>query len=168
MNKKINTVLFLLLITNFVSSKNSDLKLHTINATLDTLHLAASKADSKTYFDLFTDNAYFIGTDVSEYWNINDFKVFAKPYFDKGQGWTYVTRSRQVELNESENVAWFHEILDNQSYGTTRGTGVLILVNNQWKISQYHLTIPIPNEMAKEITAKIKTHMSNKTKVSQN
>jgi hypothetical protein len=52
--------------------------------------------------------------------------------------------------------AWFDEILDSSSYGTSRGTGVLIRTNEGWKISQYHLTFPIPNELARHVTDEIK------------
>ena len=128
-----------------------------VAGTLDALHVAASHAESKAYFDLFTEDAVFIGTDVNEYWTINEFKDFAEPYFSKGKGWTYVPRSRNITFSESGKMAWFHEILDNASYGTTRGTGVLILEeDNVWRIAQYHLTIPIPNELAGELTTQIK------------
>ncbi|MFK8011699.1 MAG: nuclear transport factor 2 family protein [Marinicellaceae bacterium] len=151
------TLTILLMITN---QANAD-KSKQVADVLNNLHKAASQADSKVYFDLFTEQANFIGTDVGEYWNIDEFKAFAKPYFDKGQGWTYVPRNREIKFNESDTVAWFHEVLDNESYGTTRGTGVLVFSDNTWKISQYHLTIPIPNDLAKNMTAEIKSFESN-------
>jgi hypothetical protein len=66
-----------------------------INFTLDQLHDAASKADGKRYFNLFTDDAIYIGTDATERWTIKEFRAFAEPYFAKGTGWTYKPRSRQ-------------------------------------------------------------------------
>ena len=53
-------------------------------------------------------------------------------------------------------VAWFDELLDSQSYGTSRGTGTLVLTPDGWKVSQYALTFPIPNDLAKDMTSTIK------------
>ncbi|MBL6904440.1 MAG: nuclear transport factor 2 family protein [Pseudomonadales bacterium] len=54
--------------------------------------------------------------------------------------------------------AWFDEALLSQSYGSSRGTGVLIRTAQGWKISQYHLTLPIPNGMVRDITNQIKEY----------
>tara|TARA_R110002153_G_scaffold124543_2_gene270894 strand:+ start:20187 stop:20672 length:486 start_codon:yes stop_codon:yes gene_type:complete len=127
-----------------------------ISLTLDDFHQAASDANQQQYFDLLSDKAVFIGTDATERWDKNTFKAFAKPYFDKGQGWTYKPRNRHLTLSSSGQVAWFDELLDSQSYGECRGTGVLELTEKGWKISQYHLTIPVPNGLAKDVVKQIK------------
>jgi hypothetical protein len=59
-------------------------------------------------------------------------------------------------------VAWFDELLDSESYGTSRGTGVLVNKNGSWKISQYALAFPIPNDLAKGMTAEIRTYEAKK------
>jgi hypothetical protein len=88
-----------------------------IAVVLDQLHLAASKADGPAYFALYTPDAVFIGTDVTERWTIPAFRAYAQPYFDKGQGWTYAARERQVTIApvDCRCVAWFDEVLDSQS-----------------------------------------------------
>lgn len=135
-----------------------------INSTLDQLHAAASKADGKKYFRLFTDDAMYIGTDAAERWTIKEFRAFAEPYFAKGTGWTYKPRSRHVTIADipCHCVAWFDELLDSESYGTSRGTGVLVLKNGSWKISQYALTFPIPNDLAKGMTKEIRAFEAKK------
>jgi len=133
-----------------------------ISLALDNFHQAASDANQQQYFDLLSDKAVFIGTDATERWDKNAFIAFAKPYFDKGKGWTYIPRNRHVTLAESGHVAWFDEMLDSQSYGECRGTGVLELTENGWKISQYHLTIPLPNELAKSVVKQIQQHTITK------
>ena len=125
---------------------------------LDSFHAAAATADGETYFELLTDNAIYIGTDAAERWTVDEFRSFAEPYFDSGRGWTYTATERHVDLAPDGTVAWFDEILWNESYGTCRGTGVLLLTENGWRIAQYHLTFPVPNALAKEFTAKIKAH----------
>lgn len=135
-----------------------------IDSTLNQLHASASKADGKTYFGLFTDDAIYIGTDAGERWTIAQFRAFAEPYFNKGTGWTYVPRERHVTVADipCRCVAWFDELLDSRSYGTSRGTGVLELKDGRWKISQYALTFPIPNDLAKGMTDQIKAFESKK------
>jgi SnoaL-like domain len=131
-----------------------------VSATLDAFHAAASKADGRAYFDLFAPDGVFIGTDASERWTVAAFKTYALPLFAEGKGWTYVPRAgtRHITLADIPCgcVAWFDELLDNVGYGTSRGTGMLMLTPAGWKIEQYALTFPIPNDLAKEMTAKIK------------
>lgn len=128
-----------------------------VGSVLDALHEAASKAQSERYFSLFSDDAIFIGTAVTEVWDIPAFKAFAEPYFSQGKGWTYHPTKRNIYFSPDKNTAWFDEVLDSESYGVTRGTGVLLRVNNEWKIAQYHLTFPVPNEVADEVTQLIKS-----------
>lgn len=135
-----------------------------VAAVLDQLHLAASKADGAAYFGLYTPDAVFVGTDVTERWSLPAFKAFAEPYFAKGQGWTYAARERHVTIAsvECRCVAWFDETLDSKSYGTARGSGTLVKTPAGWKVSQYVLSFPIPNDVADEVTAKIKAYEAAK------
>lgn len=145
---------FLLLATIHNAFAKSDVEY--IGNVLDTLHHAASTADYETYFSQYSDDAVFIGTDAEEVWHIGEFKAYAKPHFDKGSGWTYHPRDRHIYLSSNNDVAWFDELLDNAKLGETRGTGVLVKEGNTWKVSQYHLTIPIPNSIAGDVAAQIK------------
>ena len=133
-----------------------------IDSTLNQFHRAASKADGKAYFDLMTGDAIYIGTDAGERWTLKQFRDFAMPYFSKGRGWTYIPRERHITLtdNPCRCIAWFDELLDSESYGTSRGTGVLVKRHGKWKIAQYALTFPIPNDLAKGMTAEIKAFES--------
>lgn len=135
-----------------------------INATLDQLHDAASRADGAKYFKLFTDDAVYIGTDASERWSLKQFRAFAEPYFARGTGWTYRPRERHVVVADlpCRCVAWFDELLDSESYGTSRGTGVLVKKGGVWRISQYALTFPIPNDLSKGMTTTIREFETRK------
>jgi ketosteroid isomerase-like protein len=123
---------------------------------LDTFHAAAARADEKSYFDLFAPEAVFLGTDATERWDRAAFQAFAHPYFAKGQGWTFKPRDRHVDLSTRGDIAWFDELLDSESYGECRGTGVLERIGERWLMRQYHLTIPMPNDLAKEFVARIR------------
>jgi hypothetical protein len=135
-----------------------------INAALDGFHDAASKADGARYFKLFTDDAIYIGTDAAERWTVGEFRAFAEPYMSKGTGWTYRPRNRNVVLPKLDCgcVAWFDELLDSESYGTSRGTGVMMKKNGKWLIAQYALTFPIPNALSKGMTDEIKAFEAKK------
>lgn len=124
--------------------------------TLDDFHLAASRADGTAYFNLFAPEGVFIGTDATERWTVEEFKKYASPHFSKGHGWTYESKIRHIDLAPSGDIAWFDEILDNKAYGQCRGSGVLRKIGTAWKISQYHLTIPIPNDLAEKVVALIR------------
>jgi hypothetical protein len=133
-----------------------------VGATLDAFHAAAAHSDFKAYFGLFTPDGVFIGTDAAERWTVPAFRTYAKPAFDAGKGWTYLPRaaSRHVTIAaiSCRCVAYFDELLDSKSYGTSRGTGVLIKGPSGWRIAQYALTFPIPNDLAKDVTDRIKAY----------
>jgi len=133
-----------------------------INNTLDSLHYFASKADQKNYIDLFSKNAVFFGTDIQERWPINSFNSYVKSRFDTGIGWTYKMNSRNIFISKDFKTAWFDELVENESYGIFRGTGVLIFENNEWKISQYNLLLPIPNDYLKKYANEIKKYYYTK------
>jgi ketosteroid isomerase-like protein len=126
-----------------------------INSTLNQWHQAAAAANFKEYFSYLTDDSIFIGTDATENWNKTAFEAFAKPYFDKGKAWNFTPMERHIYLSEDGKTAWFDELLDTQMK-ICRGSGVLILTNNSWKIKQYVLSITIPNKNTDEVV-KIKT-----------
>jgi len=127
-----------------------------VGVVLDQLHQSASQAQFDRYFGLYAPDAVFLGTDASERWTIPEFKAYAKPYFDKGQGWTYTVVERHVSLAADGSYAFFDELLDNANLGRCRGTGVLRKIKGQWRVEQYHLTIPVPNELAETVVKLIR------------
>jgi|TARA_B100001105_G_scaffold241629_1_gene221172 hypothetical protein len=132
-----------------------------INKVLDNLHKYASEANGNKYFALFNDQAVFHGTDLNERWTIDEFKNYAQNRFDTGTGWTYKSLERNIFINSSNTTAWFDEILINVKYGKFRGTGVLSKVDGMWKIDQYNLLLPIPNDLLLKYTKEVKEHLKN-------
>jgi hypothetical protein len=127
-----------------------------VEAVLDDFHQAASEADEERYFGHLAPSGVFLGTDASERWPKAEFRDFVHPYFSRGSGWTYVPVERHVTVSADGSVAWFDEHLENSSYGTCRGTGSLQLHDGAWKIEQYNLTIPVPNELSKDLVSRIR------------
>lgn len=135
----------------FVAPALADDPLLTAEVVLNDFHDAAARADGERYFAHFTEDAVFLGTDAEERWDVAAFRVFAEPYFGTGQGWTYVASERHLSLGPGKKVVWFDERLQNESYGEVRGSGVLRRVGKQWKIAQYNLAIPVPNDLSKSL-----------------
>lgn len=133
-----------------------------IENVLDKFHQAAANADQTVYFSLLDEQAIFLGTDGKERWTKKEFSDFVTPYFSKGRGWLYQPRQRNITLikktGNEKQLAFFDELLDNKNYGECRGTGVVRLTSQGWKILQYNLSIPVPNAISTEIVGKIKQH----------
>lgn len=120
-----------------------------VSALLNKLHESAASADWTTYFSLYHPQAVFIGTDNTERWNMVEFQRYAQPT----KGWRYELQSRH--LLQIDDTILFDEHLFSPAYGASRGTGALVHTEQGWKIAQYHLSFPIPNDKAKRITSLI-------------
>ena len=102
-----------------------------IDALIDGLHQDAHEGNFQTYFERYAPDAIFLGTDKSERWTIDQFKVYAEPAFEDGHGWTYSVKERNWE--GEGNTRWFDEVLLNEKLGHCRGTGVVELIDGEWK-----------------------------------
>ena len=145
-----NSFLFLVLLSANLST-TEDYKNDEINTLLDGLHQDAHEGNFQSYFDRYASDAIFLGTDKTERWTIEEFKAYAKPAFADGNGWTYLVVERNWE--GVGDTRWFDEILFNEKLGHCRGTGVVQLIEGEWKILHYALTMLVPNEIAAEVGA---------------
>ena len=151
------SLIILLFVTLFSCAQNiqsQQTDIAAINKVLDDYHQAAANGEWDAYFDLMSDDAVFIGTDAGERWVKQEFRQ----YSSGSNGWVYTPQQRNVNITPDGLSAWFDEALLSQSYGSSRGTGVLMLTAVGWKISQYHLTLPIPNGIVRGITDQIKEY----------
>ena len=133
-----------------------------VEAVLDGWHAAAANADERRYFDGFAPEGVFLGTDASERWTVEEFRRYAHPHFAKGKAWSFRAVSRHVTFSENGAVAWFDEALDTPNLGPARGSGVLVKIAGEWKIAQYNLSIPIPNELAKDFKRRIEDYLGGR------
>ncbi len=123
---------------------------------LDDWHAAAAQADEERYFGHFAVGGVFLGTDGAERWTVPAFRSYAHPHFAKGKAWTF--RATRREITFAGEAAWFDEDLDTPNLGPARGSGVLVRDEHGiWKIAQYNLSVPIPNERFKEVKALIES-----------
>jgi hypothetical protein len=117
-----------------------------VGHVLDDWHAAAAHADENAYFAAFADDAMFLGTDGTERWDVAAFRAYAHPHFAKGKAWSFRSTRRTIHFAPGGDVAWFEEDLDTPNLGPARGSGVLVRQNGVYKIAQYNLSVPIPNE----------------------
>lgn len=125
---------------------------------LDRLNQASSTADETTYFSLFTLDARYVGTDATEHWTMAQFRAFAEPWFKRDSAWSFPATSRTITIApiDCRCIAWFEEKLNSAAYGETRGSGVMRLTDDGWKIEQYVLSLPVPNDKADTVVALIR------------
>ena len=62
-----------------------------------------------------------------------------------------------MTLASGGKTDWFDEVVRSAKYGPCRGSGVLVQTGGQWKIAQYNLTVPIPNDLLPRVVELIKT-----------
>lgn len=121
-----------------------------IDSLLTNYHRMAAMANYNAYFNCYTDDAVFIGTDPTENWKIKSFKVWAKPYFDSNRTWNFYAISRNIYIDSSQKWANFDELLQTQMK-ICRGSGVVVKDGNVWKIKQYVISMTIPNENTAQV-----------------
>ena len=138
------------------AQKPADAVKSEITTLLDNWHKAAADVKFDAYFSVLAPDAIYIGTDPSENWNVEQFKAFSKPYFDKGQAWSFKAVQRNIYFNTDKNFAYFDELLNTQMK-LCRGSGVLRKEKDgKWKIIHYVLSMTIPNKDV-DAVVKIKT-----------
>ena len=124
---------------------------------LDDFHDAAANADPARYFAILPDDAVFLGTDGTERWTGEQFRrEHAKYFTGRASAWTYVALRRHVTVEPGGQLAWFDETFDNEAYGECRGSGVLARREDRWVLRQYHLTVPVPNELARDLALRVR------------
>ncbi|UXP31307.1 nuclear transport factor 2 family protein [Reichenbachiella agarivorans] len=132
------SLLFILTIRSYGQEKE-------IGQLLNKWHLAAAHADLEAYFEFMADDGYYLGTDQFEVWTKDEFYGFCKPYFDQKKTWDFTVERRKIFLTEDKKTAWFEEVLSTWM-GSCRGSGVLVLTEEGWKLKQYNLAVLVSND----------------------
>lgn len=125
-----------------------------IAAMLDSFNVAAANAEYDRYFNFYTADATFNGTDATENWDKTSYMAWAKPYFDKKTTWNFKALKRNIYFGKYADMAWFEELLSTQMK-ICRGSGVVVKQDGSWKVQQYVLSAAVPNsQLDKVITLK--------------
>lgn len=116
-----------------------------LNILMDSWHQAAAVADEDIFFGLLDSNAVYLGTDPGERWLKHEFMDWGLKYFQGDTAWAFVPYNRVWNFSDNFQYAWFDELLETHM-GICRGSGVLKMDQNKWKIQQYNLALTLPND----------------------
>ena len=119
-----------------------------VNNLMNAWHKAAATADEDIFFGSMKYAGIYIGTDQTELWTREEMKALMMKYFQKDSAWDFKTIERNVYSSDNEQVAWFDEKLDTWM-GVCRSSGVVEKVEGEWKISHYHLSVTVDNDLIK-------------------
>lgn len=149
MNIHLNTILlFAFTFTLFAQTevKTGNQEIRRINRVLDSWHERAAVADT-TYFEMFAENAMYLGTDAKEIWTTQEFEDLYMSFFKRGTTWNFKMKDRNVYLGDYGHYAWVDESLDTWM-GLCRGTAVMEKnTDDQWRIKHYSLTVLVSNDL---------------------
>jgi hypothetical protein len=127
-----------------------------INAFIDEWHDDAANA-RMAYFDKIAPNGIYIGTDKTELWNREQFKAWAKRFFDRKSAWSFKATKRNVYMSPDKKIIWFDELLDTQM-GVCQASGVIRKTDTGFELEHYQLSIAVPNDVADKVTKIVKEH----------
>jgi hypothetical protein len=125
-----------------------------VNAFVDGWHDDAAHA-RLAFFDKIASDGVYIGTDKSELWHREEFKAWAKRYFERKSAWTFHATRRNVYASADKSMIWFDELLDTQM-GPCMASGVIRKTASGFEIVHYQLSMAVPNEVGGQVTKLIK------------
>ena len=117
---------------------------------IDNWHKAAAVADETVFFGTMTDEAIYLGTDKTERWTKQEFKEWSQQIFERKTAWAFTPKDRNIYFSEDRKTAWFEELLDTWM-GPCRGSGVVVLTENGWKLSHYNLALLVDNDKMNQV-----------------
>ncbi len=122
----------------------------TLHAFIDTWHQAAATADEDTFFGSMAADGIYLGTDASERWPRDTFRVWAAAPFNRESAWDFKPYQRELYFSDNNKYVWWEEMLDTWM-GPCRGSGVARFYEGRWQIQHYDLALTIPNETMKAV-----------------
>jgi hypothetical protein len=125
-----------------------------VNAFVDEWHDDAAHA-RMAFFDKIAKDGVYIGTDKTELWHKDEFKVWAKKYFERKSAWAFKPIRRNVYTTPDKHIIWFDELLDTQM-GVCQASGVIHRTPTGFEIEHYQLSIAVPNDVATPVGKIIK------------
>ncbi|MBV7536825.1 nuclear transport factor 2 family protein [Duganella sp. sic0402] len=122
-----------------------------VGAFIDAWHDDAAHG-RQAYFEKMAPDGVYIGTDKTEYWQREAFRVWAKPYFDKGSAWDFKAIKRNIYFTPDRRIVWWDEQLNTQM-GICQASGVLRAGPEGLAIQHYQLSVAVPNEALEKVQA---------------
>lgn len=142
-----------MLLCSFAVQADPSLK-RQANAFVDRWHDDAAHA-RPAYFDKIARDGVYIGTDKTERWRRDEFKVWARPHFERKSAWAFKPLRRNVAFSDDKSIIWFDELLETQM-GICQASGVIRRKGKGFEIVHYQLSMAIPNEVGGQVTRLVK------------
>lgn len=118
----------------------------TPQAALDTFHRAMADAETKAFISTLTPDAVLLGLGGNTRWEGEGLEVRIGEYFSRVPDVDIRVQQSEVRLSPDGSTAWFDEsLLYNNGIAQGWGSGVLVKIDTDWKIAQYHLSPPPPS-----------------------
>ncbi|MFZ6758224.1 nuclear transport factor 2 family protein [Undibacterium sp. Ji50W] len=108
-----------------------------------------------SYFDKMAKEGVYIGTDQTERWTRDEFKVWAKRFFERPSAWAFKSFNRHISFSEDGRWIWFDEQLHTQM-GICQASGVIQQTAQGLEIMHYQLSLTVPNELTDYLAAGVK------------
>lgn len=137
--------LVLIIILALPLSLKAQTPTQSINNLMDDWHNAAATADEEVFFGSMTEQGIYLGTDKTEKWTRDEMAEWANEYFQKESAWSFTAIERDVYFSEDGKTAWLNEKLDTWM-GVCKGTAILVMKPEGWKIALYDLSVTIDND----------------------
>jgi hypothetical protein len=128
-----------------------------VNAFVDEWHDDAANA-RMAYFDKIAKDGVYIGTDRTELWRRDEFKAWARKFFERKSAWSFKATRRNVYASGDKSLIWFDELLDTPNMGPCMASGVIRKTAKGFEIVHYQLSMAVPNEVAGQVTKLIAEH----------
>ncbi len=132
-----------------------------VRAMLDDFHAAKSEPDADRYFAHIAEDAVFFGTAPDERWSKAQLEELLRGSMESGYGPPSRAFARHVRVAPCGEVAWFDERLERPKLGVLRATGVALKQEGTWRVAQYHLTYPVPNEAIFDVVKLSRPHLKD-------
>lgn len=116
-----------------------------VHTFVDAWHKAAAEADEDTFFGSMAADGIYLGTDATERWPRDTFRVWAQFAFDRESAWDFKAYQRELYFSDNNKYVWWEEMLETWM-GPCRGSGVARYLDGRWQIQHYNLAVTIPNE----------------------
>lgn len=142
-----------------------------IRNLLDIFHTSAATSSYEQYFNCFTENGCFIGTDGTEYWPREQFQEYCLPHFQNTtSAWIYLPIPGKRHLYPFNSQSGDHPILvsfdellrSNSLDSELRGSGTIVWneMTRKWEILSYYLSFPIPETVGSRVAKLIGDHLA--------
>jgi hypothetical protein len=116
-----------------------------VNAFVDGWHDDAAHT-RPAYFDKIAPQGIYIGTDKSEIWTRDQFKAWARPFWERKKAWAFTAQKRNVYYSPDRRYVWLDEQLTTQM-GTCQASGVLRNTGDGFLVEHYQLSMAVPNAL---------------------